>query len=224
MLKILLIDDDPAVRDTLRAGLSSEAVEVDTASDGDRGLQRAREEEFDLLIVDVGLPGINGFDLVKQLRDAGDTRPVIFLTAKSEEEDVIRGLDLGADGYVPKPFSLGEFKARVDALLRMMERVRRRELRSGDVVLDEVSREVTRRGAPIRLTDLEFKILLNLLKAQGRTVAREELLAKVWGIDFDPGTVTLDVHLSHLRRKLQERGPSIIHSVRGVGWRIGDPS
>lgn len=222
MLKILIIEDDPAVIDTVRATLPTDEYQTIAEGTGEMGLHRAQTEEFNLLIVDVGLPDLNGFELVRQLRESGDTRPVIFLTARAEEEDVVRGLGLGADGYIPKPFSMKELKARIDALFRVISRTRRHGLDIGDLRIDEVSREVTRAGAGIRLTELEYKILLTLAKAQGRVVTRETLLNKVWGIDFDPGTVTLDVHLSHLRKKLRQHGPNLIQSVRGKGWRIVD--
>jgi len=193
---------------------------VTMAQTGKDGLRTARLKRFDLLIVDIGLPDLSGLEVVASLRRSGDLTPVIFLTARSSEEDVVRGLNQGADLYVSKPFSIPELKARIRALMRFVAQSKENEITFGDLTINQVSKQVTRNGRPIHLTDLEFRILVVLMKGAETGVSRDGILNQVWGIDFDPGTVTLDVHLSRIRKKLQEHGPPIIQSIRGYGWKL----
>ncbi len=219
-MRILAVEDDPGVLATLRGGFEAEGHQIVTVETGEEGEARARAEDFDLLIVDIGLPGMSGLELVKRLRESGDERPVIFLTAERSEADIVRGLELGADGYVPKPFSLNELKARARALLRTVERLNKKTVSFGGLELDRLNRAVKRHGKTVSLTEVEMKILTALLGRRGDPISRQELLDEVWGIRFDPGTANLDVHLHNLRKKLRAVGPPLIENVRSRGWRI----
>jgi len=219
-MRILAIDDDPIIRKSLDAGFSGDGHEVVTSASAEDALTQLENGTFDLLVVDIGLPGMSGLDLLSQIRASGRDVPVFFLTAMREESDIVEGLNLGADGYIPKPFSFAELRARVKAVLRRQEMTRGNLLRYADMEIDRLNRTVKRGGETLNLTDVEQKILLTLVEARGDSVSRDTMLKKVWGITFDPGTATLDVHLSNLRKKLQGAGPTLIETVRGAGWRI----
>lgn len=219
-MRILLIDDDPKIQRILQVAFQEEGHHVIPCLTGEEGLGRAEAAEGDLLIVDIGLPGMSGLDLVARLREEGDSRPVIFLTAEASEQEVVRGLDLGADGYVTKPFSVAELKARVRALAATRERARLEVLALGDLEIDRVNRTISRGGRTTRVTEVEHRILVALVEAGGEAVSREGLLEGVWSIPFDPGTSILDTHLTNLRKKLRSLGGPLIKNVRGVGWRI----
>jgi two-component system response regulator MprA len=216
--RILVVDDEPNITEFLRVGLGYEGFEVATADDGREGLYRARDESFDLVILDVMLPGLDGFEVCKRLRTVSDV-PILMLTAREEVPNRVTGLDLGADDYLTKPFSFVELLARVRAILRrrgvgMMRAV----LQEADVLLDREGRSVERAGRPIPLTGKEFDLLEFLISHPRQVFRREALLDRVWGYDFAGDTNLVDVHIGHLRDKLDDRPPRLIQTVRGVGY------
>lgn len=218
-LSILVVDDQPEVVDVIRRGLEQDGHRVVGASDGEEGLEKASADSFDCIILDVVLPGINGFRVARTLRDRGVTTPILMLTQRDAEEDVISGLEGGADAYLPKPFRIGEVQAHLRALKRRVGMEANTVLSFEDVELDRVRREVRRSGREVPLTNIEFKLLETLMLRPGRTFAKEELLRMVWGLTFDPGTGVLNVHLGNLRGKLEAGGGRrIIQTVRGRGY------
>ncbi len=216
---VLVVEDERSIADLVRMYLSRDGFGVHVESDGHAGLAAARRVRPVACVLDIGLPGLSGTDICRQLRDAGDWTPVIFLTARDDEVDRILGLELGADDYLTKPFSPRELVARVKAVLRRTEgppegeRVRR----LGPVTLDASRRSVTVDGTPIVLTPTEFDLLAHLMNRPGRVFGREELLASVWGYAAHAGTRTVDVHVAQVRAKLGEHG-GVIRTVRGVGY------
>lgn len=220
-LDILVVDDQPDVVDVIRSGLQQAGHTVHSALSGEEGLARASTESFDAIVLDVMLPGMNGFEVARELRDRGVTTPILMLTAKDEEPDVVEGLSHGADAYLPKPFRIGELEAHLMALKRRVGMEARTVLRLHDVELDRVKREVRRGGREISLTNIEFKLLETLMLRPDRIFSKEELLHMVWGLTFDPGTGVLNVHLGNLRGKLEREGePRLIQTVRGRGYCI----
>ncbi len=224
-VRVLLVEDEPAVSMTVADLLAGEGYDVETAADGRTGLSRAANEPFDVLVLDVMLPGMNGFDVCRELRRMGKDVAILMLTARGQLTDRVVGLKLGADDYLTKPFEPPEFLARVEALLR---RVRKQGLPAvatfqfGDVVLDFERGDAQKGGAPIALAAKEFELLRYLVNRRGKVVSREELLESVW--EYQPGVSsrTLDVHIAWLRQKLEENpaSPKHIHTVRGVGYRF----
>ena len=222
-LHILLIEDDASLASSIRGLLRDNGAECDHAPTGGQGLALAREGTYDVIILDVNLPDIGGFEVAQRLRATGDLTPIQMLTGLADEEDLVQGLGAGADGYLTKPFSPDTLVAHIRALQRRGEMDPRRVLRFGDVELDLTSREVHRAGRPIRLTNLEFKLLAALVKRAGDVASAEVLRREVWGLDFDPGTGLVKVHISHLRRKLERGGaPRIIQSVPRQGYRMAE--
>lgn len=224
-VRVLLVEDEPAVAMTLSDLLAGEGYEVETASDGRTGLARASNEAFDVLVLDVMLPGMNGFDVCRELRRMGKDVAILMLTARGQLTDRVVGLKLGADDYLTKPFEPPELLARVEALLR---RVRKQGLPAvasfqfNDVVLDFERGDARKGGAPVALAAKEFELLRYLVNRRGKVVSREELLESVW--EYQPGVSsrTLDVHIAWLRQKLEDNpaNPKHIHTVRGVGYRF----
>ena len=224
MIEILAVDDDAQIRAILEEGLSEADFEcrVQTVADGPAGLNAASEHQFDAVILDVQLPGMNGFDVLRALRDRGNDVPVLLLTGTDDESSVVRGLREGADDYVTKPFNLPELQARVEAVVRRARMASNQTLSFGDVEVDVVGRRAMRAGRRLSLTPTEFDLLVALLRSDG-TMSRDDLLQSVWEMDFDPGTNLLDVHLSRLRTKLEANGRSrVIQTVRGKGFRLGE--
>jgi two-component system OmpR family response regulator len=220
-LDILVVDDQPDVVDVIRTGLQQAGHTVHSAMSGEEGLARASTESFDAIVLDVMLPGMNGFDVARELRDRGVTTPILMLTARDQEPDVVEGLSHGADAYLPKPFRIGELEAHLMALKRRVGMESMTVLRLHDVELDRVKREVRRGGRDISLTNIEFKLLETLMLRPDRIFSKEELLHMVWGLTFDPGTGVLNVHLGNLRGKLEREGePRLIQTVRGRGYCI----
>jgi DNA-binding response OmpR family regulator len=220
-LEILVVDDQPDVVDVIRSGLQQAGHSVHSALSGEEGLARASTESFDVIVLDVMLPGMNGFEVARELRDRGVTTPILMLTAKDQEPDIVEGLSRGADAYLPKPFRIGELEAHLMALKRRVGMEARTVLRLHDVELDRVKREVRRGGRDISLTNIEFKLLETLMLRPDRIFSKEELLHMVWGLTFDPGTGVLNVHLGNLRGKLEREGEArLIQTVRGRGYCI----
>jgi DNA-binding response OmpR family regulator len=224
-MKILIVDDEPELLEQLREILEGCRYIVETAMDGEAALDRLFDSPFDLIILDIMLPKIDGFSLLREIRGAGIETPVLMLTAKSGVNDRVKGLNLGADDYLPKPFSVEELIARVGAILRRYGNLADPVLRVGDLTLDTVLRDVTKAGRPIELTPKEFSILEFLLYNKNRVVSRFNLAERVWGDSFDTFSMSnfMDVHIKNLRAKIGDTGSQcLIRTIRGVGYVIRD--
>ena len=220
-LRILLIEDDESVASAVQRLMRKTGGECDHAATGEAGLALAREGSYDVIVLDVNLPDIRGFEVAQRLRAAGDVTPIQMLTGRADEEDVIHGLGAGADGYLTKPFSAHTLVAHLRALQRRGEMVPSSTLQFGDVEMDLTSHEVRRDDCPIRLTNLEFKLLAALLRRGGDIASKEDLRREVWGLDFDPGTGLVKVHVSNLRRKLEAGGAlRVVECVPRKGYRM----
>ncbi len=223
--RILLIEDEPGLLLTLGDRLRSEGYVVQTAADGASGYQKALEEAFDLIVLDVMLPGKNGLDVCRDLRAQGMPIPILMLTARGQTTDKVLGLKLGADDYLAKPFEMVELLARLEALLRRASQPRAAETpfkQIGNIRIDFRRTEVTREGKLLPLSAREFKLLRYLAEHAGQTVSREELLKEVWGYSFTPSTRTVDVHIAWLRQKLENdpKEPELILTVQGMGYKL----
>jgi two-component system response regulator CpxR len=230
--RILVIDDDAELCELVGEYLESEGFEIDAEGSGDHGADRALEQDYSLVILDVMLPGINGFEALRRIRAQSDV-PVLMLTARGDDVDRIVGLEIGADDYLPKPFNPRELVARIHAVLR---RSRNRQasppqaavekLAVGDVEMDIGARAVTRDGVPVRLTAMEFDVLEVLLRSAGRVVARENLVEEVLGRKYSPYDRSIDVHVSNLRKKLGHKAGDLerIKSIRQVGYLYALPA
>jgi two-component system response regulator MprA len=218
-VKILVVDDDPAVSGSLERALRLEGYEVETAADGGSALQALAIASPDAVVLDLQLPDIDGLEVCRRLRSAGDDTPVLMLTARDAVNDRVQGLDAGADDYLVKPFALAELLARLRALLRRRSEGEGETLRFGDLELDLGSREVRRGARTFTLTRIEFDLLELFLRHPRQVLTREVLLERVWGYDFDSGTNSLAVYVGYLRRKTEAEGePRYIHTVRAVGY------
>jgi DNA-binding response OmpR family regulator len=216
--RVLVVEDDEAIADVLRRSLRAEGHEVQSAGDGAEALTVAEQFAPDLVILDLGLPRLDGMEVLKRLRADGDV-PVLILTARTETEDRVEGLDSGADDYLPKPFEREELLARTRALLRRRPPRGSASIAVGDLLLNPDSREVKRGDREIELTNREFELLQYLAENQKLVVSRERLLEDVWGYDPFEQTNTIDVFISNLRRKLEEGGePRMLHTKRGAGY------
>ncbi len=216
--RVLVIEDDTEITDALRRSLRHEGYEVRTAGDGVEALDAAAEFIPDLVVLDLGLPRLDGIEVCKQLRADGDV-PILILTARTETDDRVTGLDSGADDYLVKPFERQEFLARIRALLRRRPPRGSASLSVGDLKLNPDTREVHRGGRDIELTNREFELLEYLLRNERLVVSRERLLDEVWGYDPMAATNTIDVFISNLRRKLEAAGePRLLHTKRGAGY------
>ncbi|MCK4787669.1 MAG: response regulator transcription factor [Desulfobacteraceae bacterium] len=224
MDKILIIEDEESILLALEDNLSLEGYEVSSATDGEQGFSMAKEHSYDLIILDIMLPKMNGFDICRELRQAGITTPILMLTAKSQEVDKVLGLELGADDYVTKPFSPREFLARVKALLRRAKQPQMEvdQFRFGDIEVDFIKYEVRKKGRPIYLTALEFTLLHFLITHKEQVVSRDSILDKVWGDEVYVLPRTVDKHIAELRKKIEDKpsNPRHIVGVRGVGYKF----
>ena len=218
-MRILVVEDDEKVASFLDRGLREEGYSVDVAHDGEDGLLKAHVHDYDLLLLDVMLPGKTGLEIVRSLRSRQSSVPVLLLTARSDRDDVVLGLDAGADDYLTKPFGFDELVARVRALLRRGGASRSDRLLYDNLELDRVTHKAHRGGTRLDPTPKEFQLLEFLMLNPERVVRRTELLEKVWDLNFDPMSNVVDVHVGHLRRKLGKVGDdSLVHTVRGVGY------
>ena len=219
-MKILIVEDEPKTGDYLQQGLAESGFVVDLARNGVDGLHLAVTGDHDLLVLDVMLPGLNGWQVLETLRRSGKEIPVLFLTARDQVEDRVRGLELGADDYLVKPFAFSEFLARVRTLLRRgRSGMESTALRAADLELDLLRRRVVRGGQRIDLTAKEFALLELLMSAPGRLFSRERIQASVWGHSEDPLTNVVDVYIRYLRHKIDEPfGVKTLHTIRAVGY------
>jgi len=223
-LRILIVDDDCSLLEQLQHILTSQRYIVETATDGEKALDKLFDTPFDAIVLDIMMPKIDGLTVLEHARKAGIDTPVLMLTAKGDVADRVKGLDLGADDYLAKPFSLNELLARVRALLRRSGGQCESVLEVYDLELDTVSRKVTKGGKQVELTPREFSILEFLLYNKNRAVSRFSLAEHVWGDDFDPFSMSnfMDVHIKNLRQKIGDSGQGkIIRTIRGVGYIIG---
>lgn len=218
-MRLLVVEDEMKVASFLKRGLEAENYAVDVACDGEDGLHMATTQEYDLIMLDILLPKINGLDVLKRLRDRNIRTPVVMLTARGSLGDRVQGLDFGADDYLVKPFAFEELLARIRALLRRKATGGSPILRVGALVLDPVSHKVTVRDAEIEFTPKEYSLLEFLLRNEGVVCTRQMIAQHVWDINFDTYTNLIDVFINHLRKKLQPHGcDGLIQTVRGVGY------
>jgi two-component system OmpR family response regulator len=222
---LLVVDDEPFLRDAVAASLRVLGFDVITAENGTDALRLARDHPFDLVVLDVMLPDIDGFDIVRRLRRDGSRVPVIFLTARDTQADKVNGLTIGGDDYMTKPFGLEELAARVRTVLRRTrpEAANGAALTFADIELDQDSYEVRRAGHVIELSPTEFRLLRFFLLNPGRVLTRAQLLDHVWDYDFGGSSTVVATYVGYLRRKLGERGPQVLHTQRGVGYSLRLP-
>ena len=226
-MRILIVEDDPLLLEKLSQILKEQRYEVQTAQEGEAALDKLFDGVYDLVLLDIMLPGVDGITILKEMRNARINTPVIMLTARTTLEDKIRGLDHGADDYLAKPFAISELMARIRSLLRRAGQDKNVLLTVGDVALNTKTRAVTKNGAAVELTPKEFLILEFLLYNKNQVVPRVALAEHVWGDEFDPFTMSnfMDVHVKNLRRKLGgKEGRTLIRTIRGVGFLIADSS
>jgi two-component system OmpR family response regulator len=227
MSRILCVEDDPTTADYIAKGLGEAGFAVDVAGDGRTGLEQASNGHYDAIVLDRMLPGMDGLTMLSTLRAGGNTTPVVMLSALSSLDERVRGLRAGSDDYLAKPFAFAELLARLEAVRRRSTAASGdgpvTKLSYADLEVDLLTRKVTRGGRKIELQPREFRLLEFLLAHQGQVVTRTMLLEDVWDYHFDPGTNVIDVHVSRLRKKLDEGGaPSLLHTVRGAGYRLGE--
>lgn len=229
MSKILIVEDEANMRRGLKDNFEFEDYEVDTAEDGEKGLQKILDNRYDLIILDVMMPRMSGFDVCRTARKKGITTPVILLTAKGEEIDKVLGLELGADDYVTKPFSLRELIARVKAILRRTENSSSAQaitnnIKIGKLEINFSSYTALRNNSPVNLSHKEFEIIRHLWKKRNQTVSRDELLNEIWGYEENPTTRTVDNFIVKLRQKIEQDAnhPQIILTVHGIGYKLID--
>ena len=223
-MRILLAEDDPRMSALLRRGLVEEGHVADVAATGSRALDAALSVEFDVIVLDVMLPELDGFTVLQRLRTGGNRTPVLMLTARDANADVIHGLNAGADDYLTKPFSFDVLLARVHALARRGPAVLTVELTVGEVTLNPATHTVVRGDTPLALTRTEFSLLEYLMRRCGRVVPREALIEGVWGLGRDVESNTLDAFIRLLRQKIDPAGRGLIHTIRGVGYTMRNES
>jgi two-component system OmpR family response regulator len=221
--RLLIVEDEPDIRELLSATLRFAGFQVATAADGPQALAHARRDRPDLLLLDVMLPGPDGFDILRRLRAEGVRVPVLFLTARDATEDKVTGLRLGGDDYVTKPFSLQELVARIEALLRRAGAPRQDGARPGrlafaDIELDEQSHDVYKAGVRVPLSATEFKLLRYFLTNPARVLSKRQILNHVWDHGLGPQTNVVESYVSYLRKKVDTSAPRLIHTIRGVGY------
>ncbi|MGO8672235.1 MAG: response regulator [Capsulimonadaceae bacterium] len=222
-MKILLVEDDPGIERLVRRGLEQAGYAVDSAADGRRGLEMALEARYGLLILDIMLPGLDGWKICEELRSRRDRVPILMVTARDLVDDRVRGLDLGADDYLPKPFDFSELLARVRALLRRDKVHRARVIKVADLVIDTAQRRVTRGGVEVGLSHREYELLEALAAQESRVLTREVIQERIW-MDEDSVSNTVDVYINMLRKKIDAGRPvKLIHTVRGTGYTLRVP-
>jgi len=226
MLSVLLVEDEISVGNLINKGLSERGYKISIAPDGDIGYEMATKNEFDIMILDIMLPGMNGLELCKRLRNNKIDTPILMLTALSSTENIVTGLDSGADDYITKPFKFAELEARIRSLARRKNPVQTEEtnvLRVADLEMNPDSKTVTRNGKRISLTSTEFRLLEFLMKNKGKVLSRMTILENVWGIDFNISTNVVDVYINYVRKKIESSfDRKLLHTVVGMGYVIKD--
>ncbi|GAO41158.1 response regulator transcription factor [Flavihumibacter petaseus] len=222
MVNILVVEDEPSVALLIRKGLTEKGYMISLAPDGLTGLDMARTHHFDLVILDIMMPGISGLELCGKLRSEGNTTPILMLTALGSTENIVTGLDKGADDYLAKPFKFAELEARIRALLRRYQPEDTGDkaiLSVEDLVMDTDAKTVSRSGKPVQLTSTEFRLLEYFIRNQRRVLNRMDILENVWGIDFNMTTNVVDVYINYLRKKIdQDPDSKLLHTVVGMGY------
>ncbi len=222
-MRILVIEDDPTVGTFVKRGLEEQRYRVDLVDTGDRGEELARSESYDLIVLDMRLPGRSGMEVIRSLRASGIERPILVLTAQDAIDAKVETLRAGADDYVTKPFALEELLARVEALSRRPRKLASPLIKIADLELSQDTREVRRAGALIELTPKEYTVLEYLMRHAGRVMSRTLITEYAWGYHFDPGTNIVDVVINHLRKKIDAtHNLKLIHTIRGVGYIVRD--
>ena len=220
-MRVLVVDDEQRLADALRRGLEAEGIAVDVAHTGTDGLWYARENDYDVLVLDIMMPGMSGYALCRTLRDEGDGTPILMLTAKDGDWDQVEALDTGADDYLTKPFSFAVLLARLRALVRRGSRERPVVLEAGDLRIDPAARRVHRGEVAIELTSREFSVLEYLARRRGEAVSKADILGNVWDFDFDGDPNIVEVYVGHLRNKIDRPfGRAALQTVRGAGYRL----
>ncbi len=220
-MRILVVEDERKVANFIKHGLEEERYIVETANDGITGLEMAMNNPFDAILLDIMLPGKDGFQILKELRDTGVSTPVLMLTARGSTEDRVMGLDMGADDYLPKPFSFDELAARIRSILRRSSPDKSTKLRCGDLELDTISHLAYRLGREIELTTKEYALLEYLMRNKNRILSRSNITQHVWKHNFDPESNIIDVYIKRLRSKIEfDDSKPLIQSIRGVGYRM----
>lgn len=223
-MRILVVEDERKLADVLKRGLAEHGHAVDLAHDGETGLQLAEQEPYDLIVLDVMLPGLSGLALCRQLRARHRSMPVLMLTARDTVDDRVLGLDSGADDYLVKPFAFRELMARVRALLRRDSLSKDPVLCVGDLQLNTVTREVRRAGGPVALTSKEYALLEYFMRNPNRVLTRTQIAEHIWDYDFASMSNVVDVYVRYLRRKLgDDHEPRLLHTIRGTGYRLRVP-
>jgi len=224
-VKILYVEDDPTAREYIRRGLTEHGHVVDVAEDGAIGLELALSHSYALIILDVGLPELDGFELLARLREHDTSTPVLFLSARGEVQDRVRGLNLGADDYLPKPFAFAELLARIQAVSRRrLDDPEDFVLRVADLELDLKAHLVRRAGRTLELTAKQFSLLEYLMRNAGQVLSRTMIMEHIWGYSFDTYSNVIDVHIAHLRKKVdRDFSPKLLRTVKGVGYTLRDP-
>ena len=220
-MKILIIEDDKEISEALKEGLEDEAYAVDTCLDGDEGYRTAMAEEYDLIILDVMLPSMNGFEVCQKLRAEKNKTPILMLTARGQSQDVVRGLDFGADDYLAKPFNFEVLLAHMRAILRRPNQKLEEVLRVGDLTLDPNTKQVTRAGDEIKLTTKEFAVLEYLMRNEGKVLSKEKIISNVWDFDADVLPNNVELFIMFLRKKIDKPYKTkLIQTVPGFGYKI----
>jgi DNA-binding response OmpR family regulator len=224
-MKILLIEDEQRIADFVCSGFREQGFVVEHCDNGNDGYTRASDGVYDVIVLDIMLPGRDGLSILKGIRKAGNVTPVILLTARNELDDRVDGLNLGADDYLAKPFFVEELIARLHSMLRRVSGERQNVLAVGDLRLDRITREVTLKDQAVDMTGREFNLIEYLMRSPGRVFTRTQILEHVWGYDFDPSTNVVDVCIQRIRKKIAGIGSDVtlIESVRGVGYRFHKP-
>lgn len=225
-MRILVVEDEHRIAQAIKEGLEQETYAVDAVYDGESGYNAARHEDYDLIILDIMMPGMDGLEVCKKLRADSVHTPVLMLTAKDRNPDIVKGLDNGADDYLVKPFSFEILLARVRALLRRPQESLREVLKAGDLTLNTTSREVKRRGKTIKLSAKEYALLEYMLRNKNKVLSKNNIMSHVWDFDADILPNTVEVFITYLRSKIDKpfKGSELIQTVRGFGYKIGENS
>jgi two-component system OmpR family response regulator len=221
-MKILVVEDEHRIAQAIKEGLQQERYAVDVCYDGEDGYNTAANDEYDVILLDVMMPAMNGFEVCKKLRQRGNHTPILMLTAKDQSRDIVKGLDTGADDYLAKPFAFEVLLARIRALLRRPQASDGEVLSAADLTLNPASREVKRAGTPLTLSSKEYAILEYLLRNQGKVLSKHNIMTHVWDFDADILPNTVEVFIAYLRNKVDRpfKGPNLIQTVRGFGYKI----